>query len=118
MTIQLATKTCTTCGETKNVSEFYRNKQATDGLTSQCKPCHNASVKASRERRRAAMGDEAWAALMATRQRARRSDPDKRAKDAQHGQAVNAAMARLRDLHRDEYEHLLRLERHARGLPI
>lgn len=35
----MKTKTCTKCKETKFVSEFYRDKQKKDGLTSHCKSC-------------------------------------------------------------------------------
>ena len=45
----MKTKTCTKCGETKPVSEFYKHKRAKDGLASHCKVCHNASVKAYRQ---------------------------------------------------------------------
>lgn len=46
-------KTCTKCGETKVVEEFYRHKSMKDGWMSRCKVCHSKSVrvfyKANRE---------------------------------------------------------------------
>ena len=33
-------KTCTKCGETKVLGEFYPNPDSSDGLHSQCKQCH------------------------------------------------------------------------------
>lgn len=38
-------KQCSTCKEWKPRTEFYRRPKATDGLYSQCKPCHNAHGK-------------------------------------------------------------------------
>ena len=35
-------KTCGCCGETKSVSEFYRDRSRTDGLQYVCKACDNA----------------------------------------------------------------------------
>ena len=33
-------KTCSCCKAGKQTSEFYASKKASDGLKSQCKPCH------------------------------------------------------------------------------
>lgn len=33
------TKTCSACGETKPLSEFYKDKKSSDGHKSQCKHC-------------------------------------------------------------------------------
>lgn len=33
-------KYCPTCKQNKDESEFYKSKQTTSGLKSQCKPCH------------------------------------------------------------------------------
>lgn len=37
-------KECTTCGETKPHSEFYRDAKRPDGLYSRCKSCHRAAT--------------------------------------------------------------------------
>lgn len=44
----MSTKTCTKCGETKPLDEYYTDKRTTDGLRSQCKACHGAAAKARR----------------------------------------------------------------------
>lgn len=41
-------KTCTKCGETKSVSEFYRAKAKKDGYHSSCKSCANAFFRKHR----------------------------------------------------------------------
>jgi hypothetical protein len=33
-------KVCLKCNQTKEITEFYKNKQAKDGLRSDCKECH------------------------------------------------------------------------------
>jgi hypothetical protein len=38
-------KECSTCRETKSVSEFYKNKARSDGLQHQCKLCTNTTQK-------------------------------------------------------------------------
>lgn len=38
-------KTCTKCGATKALKEFYKRKAAKDGLMSYCKECHTTTVK-------------------------------------------------------------------------
>lgn len=35
-------KKCKICGETKELTEFYRNSTYTDGYVTKCKPCHNS----------------------------------------------------------------------------
>jgi len=40
------TKKCSTCKQIKLVSQFYKNKSASDGLYSNCKNCH---IKATRK---------------------------------------------------------------------
>jgi hypothetical protein len=42
-TIRPTGKRCSTCGETKPRTEYYKRASASDGLYSQCKTCHNAS---------------------------------------------------------------------------
>lgn len=39
------TKTCTKCGETKALTEFYVNKGCVGGVSSQCKACHRIASK-------------------------------------------------------------------------
>ena len=62
-------KQCTKCGETKPRNEFYKNKYAKEGLTSQCKKCKNVGnqkyLEANRERAR--VRAEKW----------RRANPDR-----------------------------------------
>lgn len=41
----METKKCTTCGEVKLFSEFYKNKKQKDGLASQCKCCASKKNK-------------------------------------------------------------------------
>lgn len=36
---ECVTKTCTKCGETKSINDFFRDKSKRDGLYSQCKAC-------------------------------------------------------------------------------
>lgn len=43
-------KTCTKCGEEKPLTEYYRDKRATDGRTSACIACARLQGKAWRER--------------------------------------------------------------------
>lgn len=40
-----ATKTCTKCGITKPLTEFYKHKLRADGLASACKKCTNLASK-------------------------------------------------------------------------
>jgi hypothetical protein len=43
-------KWCPACEIFKSLNEFGRNRSCRDGLTSYCKPCHNAKGKETRER--------------------------------------------------------------------
>lgn len=45
----MTTKTCTKCKETKVTTEFYKNKQAKDGLRNECKACRYAALVKWRE---------------------------------------------------------------------
>ena len=38
-------KECSKCGETKPVSEYYKNKRLRDGLHNQCKSCSRAACQ-------------------------------------------------------------------------
>lgn len=44
----LRVKTCRKCGEDKDLSEFYRQKQYKDGHTTMCKQCRNREIQAYR----------------------------------------------------------------------
>lgn len=39
-------KRCPKCGETKELSQFFRNRRTKDGLTCWCKSCHGAATLA------------------------------------------------------------------------
>lgn len=55
-------KKCNKCGETKPLSEFYKDCKALDGYRGRCKLCQNATIKCWREAnpdRKAAI-DKAW----------------------------------------------------------
>lgn len=53
-------KKCSRCGEEKPHSEFYQDKARKDGLYPSCKPCSRAAKKASNERARERLGEEAY----------------------------------------------------------
>ena len=46
-------KRCVHCGQHKDRHDFPANRHCRDGLSSWCKPCHYASSKRWRDRRRA-----------------------------------------------------------------
>jgi len=46
LTLDLATKACTGCGETKPLSEYHKDKHRHDGKCARCKACHTAAKKA------------------------------------------------------------------------
>lgn len=48
----MKTKRCSTCKETKPVSEFYKNRRAKDGLASNCKMCGDESTRRYRKNNR------------------------------------------------------------------
>ena len=89
-----AVKTCAQCGEAKNLSEFSRNRTKPDGLQRQCKACDSEKMAAWRARKLA-------------------EDPDGKRRQAQ---AQSLALTRLRELHEDEYRHLLTLAKREVGL--
>jgi hypothetical protein len=47
---ETAMKTCTKCGETKTLEDFFGDASRRDGLTGRCKPCHRADAKRYREK--------------------------------------------------------------------
>lgn len=108
--VDLMTKRCSKCGQTRPASKFYRNTKSKDGLHGWCKECVDRGVKERAARRRAEMGEEAWLAHKAEitrRSRARRGMVAERA----YSKAVREATSALVDRHRQEYEHLLLLAR-------
>lgn len=64
-TTTVQTKTCICCGETKPLTEFYRDKKATDGHQSYCKRCLNLR---SAERARKARAEKRAAKAQDTQQ--------------------------------------------------
>lgn len=50
----MQTKTCTTCGDTKPIADFYADKSKSDGRRTQCKSCTSLTNKASDQRNQAA----------------------------------------------------------------
>lgn len=110
MTLELATKTCTKCAETKPLTEFHRNQRHADGLSSSCKECNRADSAQRTARRRAAMGEDAWrshVAAVVAKHRAKTGN----AMGKQYRRDTYAAQQALIDRHRREYEHLLLLAR-------
>ena len=101
-----ASKTCTKCGQLKALDEFTTQRRAKDGKHSWCRACMNAKAKEWNERRRAEIGDEAW--------KAERREAVQRHRD-RTGDAYNiakrAALRRLAEAYRAEYERLLTEER-------
>lgn len=115
--VELATKTCTKCGETKPLTEFHRNRKAPDGLSWNCKECNRAQARQSAARRRAEMGDEVWLAHQRERRRKHLATSDQsKERNRRQGQAYNAAVIELRERHRDEFEQIYARERYERGL--
>lgn len=51
----VAYKTCSKCGKTLPLTEFYRNKRNSDGHHPQCKECMNKDFKSERERKKASL---------------------------------------------------------------
>lgn len=43
--MEIATKTCTTCGLEKSLDEFPPDRRARDGKQAKCRPCINAWIK-------------------------------------------------------------------------
>lgn len=49
------TKKCSICGKRKSVSQFFKDKRASDGLYSCCKDCHNTKMRRRYEENREAI---------------------------------------------------------------
>lgn len=103
MTLVNSTKRCPGCSETKNLAEFYSNK---GGLSSRCKPCLRQQQRESQAKKREVLGEDEFRRLK--REGVRRlREREGIEYEKTFGRARNAAIARLIDLHRREYEHLL-----------
>ena len=50
------TKFCPSCGETKPITEFSRNRTAKDGRQSECKACRNKRAKEKRDAHKLLIG--------------------------------------------------------------
>ena len=42
-------KQCKTCLQTKHLTEFYKDKRSSDGVKTECKPCHISTAKQTRD---------------------------------------------------------------------
>jgi hypothetical protein len=101
-------KRCSTCGETKPLSEFYRSSTTRDGRQYRCKPCDKqTTITWQRENR------DRYADRM---RRWRRENPDATARDRAQSDAYQAAETELRERHRDEFDALYAEEKAKRGL--
>lgn len=46
----MSTKVCSDCGEEKDLSDFYKRNDSSDGYRANCKSCHNIKTKPSTKR--------------------------------------------------------------------
>lgn len=65
MTDQTKTKTCTGCGYSKPLEEFYPRPSSPDGHTARCKPCLRAARRAHYAENREAVQAQMRAAYRA-----------------------------------------------------
>jgi hypothetical protein len=94
------TKTCTQCGQTKPLSEFYKNCGMRDGLLNQCKTCVDARQKAYRQ----GPGREAY--LAQQRQYTAANREAKRAYDAEYRKLNRERLlAAKREWYQENREH-------------
>ncbi len=111
MSLQAATKYCKKCDTEKNPSDFYNNASNKDGRSRYCADCTRLRVKQSQAKRREELGDERY---LATRRgdvaRFRQTEAGKRQVKLDR-MIRTEANRRLRELHRDDYEHLLKIAR-------
>lgn len=114
--VEVATKTCTRCGETKPLTEFHRNRSAPDGRQSRCKVCVRFLVNERRAAKRAEMGDAAFKAQMAEQVRRHRQTPHGKEMARRQEAAYSAAQRILRERHRKEFDAIYARERYERGL--
>lgn len=111
------TKRCKTCGEVKPASEFYRARTNRDGLMTECRACNAERRREVEQRARAAMGEEAYLEHKRSITARSRSNPEVRRRGVAITNARGAALERLALMYPKAFDHLLREERSARGLP-
>jgi hypothetical protein len=54
------TKKCTTCGTTKNRSDFYADVRNVDGIKAECKPCHTKTGMETRDPEKKRTNNRVW----------------------------------------------------------
>lgn len=114
----MAEKRCSKCGETKPLEDFYRKARMTDGRDSWCKECKRTAQREWNAARRERMGEEAWLAHRREVMTQIRRNPRVKARDGAQSKAYDAAMTRLRELHRADFERLYEEERGKLGVPF
>lgn len=107
-------KTCPGCGVTKPLTE-YGTQKGNGRPRSACRSCERDRANAYLARRRAELGDEAFKAERRDKTRRLRANPD-RDYDTRQRRAYTAALVRLRDAHRGQFDVFYAAERKARGL--
>lgn len=113
--VESATKTCTGCGETKNLAEFYRDKGASDGRYARCKGCLRPYFRdRARARREADPEGESRRQREAQRRYRERGGVET---DRRQSRAWRKATTRLREHHEREWQALYRQARDEEGLP-
>lgn len=113
----LSEKTCTKCGETKPLSDYYKKANTKDGKSYRCKDCVKSAVAEYQERKKEEIGIDAW------REQSRAAAKRSRTKNGYrteklYGQAARSAVERLKAAHPQEYAAYLREEKYARGLSV
>ena len=114
--VDVAKKACSTCGETKPLSEFHRNAKAKDGREYSCKPCTNERVKTSHERRRQEMGEDEWRRYRREVVAKSRQKPSVRNRGRQQQKAYSDALSELRERHQKEFDALYQRHLYDAGL--
>ena len=115
--VVVASKRCNDCGKEKNLAEFYKHSTNADRLHGRCKDCARKRARERAAERRALVGEEVWKERQRDAiARYRATSAERRARDREINRARSAAVSRLIELHRAEYDHLLLLEKRARGL--
>jgi hypothetical protein len=102
----------------KPLEEFHRSAAAKDGRTAWCRPCGTARVRERDRQRRIELGEEAYLAHNREKMRRYRAKPDARERQRAYTRSQQAALWRLAELHRDEFEALMTEERIANGLSV
>lgn len=92
-------KTCTRCGEVKELSAFGKATGAKDGLKTWCRACNNAYVSAWQKTNRAAINAREYGTPEATeRRRQQKRDYQRRHRDAMTPKQLEDERAHRRDL--------------------